>query len=113
MGKKEMHEENVRKVKQLHWYDCLRANKSMMAFGVEARVPFLDRAFLEKSFSFDPTQKMCGRFAGGAIEKNLLRCAFDVRKNGEGPDAKPWLPDEVLWRQKEQFSDGVGYSWID
>lgn len=106
---KEFHEESVRKVKDLHLYDCLRANKSMMAWGVEARVPFLDRRFLEVAMGFDPQQKMC---ADGKIEKHILRSAFDCSMNGE-PDGKKYLPDEVLWRQKEQFSDGVGYSWID
>ncbi len=89
------------KVKALHKYDCLRANKSMMAWGVEARVPFLDRQFLDYSMSIDPKFKMC---PGQKIEKNILRQAFDVKED-------PYLPQEVLWRQKEQFSDGVGYSW--
>ena len=93
------HEETVRKVEALHMFDCLRANKSMAAWGVEARVPFLDLDFLELAMGIDPAHKMCGE---GRIEKQLLRTAF------EG-----WLPDEVLWRQKEQFSDGVGYGWID
>jgi len=105
-NKTEFHEECVRKVKQLHLYDCLRANKSMMAWGVEARVPFLDSKFLETAMGFDPTQKMCN----GRIEKQILRAAFDVPTR---PGAKKYLPKEVLWRQKEQFSDGVGYSWID
>lgn len=96
---REFHEETVRKLEQLHWYDCLRANKSMAAWGVEARVPFLDLEFLEVAMRVDPARKMCG---GGRIEKQLLREAFD----GE-------LPDQILWRQKEQFSDGVGYGWID
>ena len=93
------HDETVRKLGDLHLYDCLRANKSMAAWGVEARVPFLDTRFLDHAMAIDPAAKMCG---GGVIEKKLLRQAF------EG-----WLPEEVLWRQKEQFSDGVGYSWID
>ncbi|MBI4147576.1 asparagine synthase B [Candidatus Woesearchaeota archaeon] len=96
---KEFHEETVRKLQKLSKYDCLRANKSMAAWGVEARVPFLDKDFLEYAMSFDPKDKMCGQ---GKIEKGVLRKAF------EG-----FLPDPVLWRQKEQFSDGVGYSWID
>jgi len=106
---KEFHEETVRKVAQLFKYDCLRANKSMMAWSIEARVPFLDRRFLELSFSFDPAQKMCKDEKTGAprCEKYILRKAFDL----EGD--KAYLPKEVLWRQKEQFSDGVGYSWID
>jgi len=96
---KEFHEETVRKLQKLSKYDCLRANKSMAAWGVEARVPFLDKDFLEYAMSFDPKDKMCGQ---GKMEKYVLRKAF------EG-----FLPDTVLWRQKEQFSDGVGYSWID
>jgi asparagine synthase (glutamine-hydrolysing) len=96
---REFHEETVRKLEQLHWYDCLRANKSMAAWGVEARVPFLDLEFLEVAMRVDPARKMCG---GGKVEKAILREAF----RGE-------LPDEILWRQKEQFSDGVGYGWID
>ncbi len=93
------HEETVRKLDQLHLFDCLRANKSMAAWGVEARVPFLDLEFLEIAMSFDAAHKMA---RDGRIEKHVLRAAF------EGA-----LPAEVLWRQKEQFSDGVGYSWID
>ena len=73
-----------------------------MAWGLEARVPFLDREFLEYSMSLEPSAKMCGN----RIEKWLIRNAFDDKEN-------PYLPEEVLWRQKEQFSDGVGYSWID
>lgn len=96
---REFYEETVRKIEQLHWFDCLRANKSMAAWGVEARVPFLDLRFLDVAMAVDPAKKMCG---GGKIEKHILRAAFD----GE-------LPDEILWRQKEQFSDGVGYGWID
>ena len=93
------HEETVRKLDSLHKYDCLRANKSMAAWGVEARVPFLDREFLDVAMSFDPREKMVGL---GRMEKYPLRKAF------EGA-----LPPEILWRQKEQFSDGVGYDWID
>jgi len=104
----EFHEENVRKVKQLHLYDCLRANKSMMSWGVEARVPFLDRRFMEEAFSFTPKQKMCVDAEGKKrTEKWVLRKAFDF------PGSRAYLPSEVLWRQKEQFSDGVGYLWID
>ena len=95
----EFHEETVRKLDRLHMFDCLRANKSMSAWGIEARVPFLDKAFLDVAMSMDPQDKMCGN---GKIEKHVVREAF------EG-----YLPDEILWRQKEQFSDGVGYSWID
>ncbi|HET8899724.1 MAG TPA: asparagine synthase B [Rhodanobacteraceae bacterium] len=93
------HEETVRKLDALHSYDCLRANKSMMAWGVEARVPFLDLEFLDVAMGIDAEHKMAGQ---GRIEKHLLREAFDGA-----------LPPEILWRQKEQFSDGVGYGWID
>ena len=93
------HEETVRKLDQLHLYDCLRANKSMSAWGVETRVPFLDSRFLDHAMSMHPQHKMCG---GGKIEKHVLRQAFDGA-----------LPESILWRQKEQFSDGVGYGWID
>ncbi|MCB9643569.1 MAG: asparagine synthase B [Myxococcales bacterium] len=92
-------EETVRKIKSLYKYDCLRANKSSAAWGIETRVPFLDLAFLEVVMNLDPSAKMVTQ---GRMEKQILREAF------EG-----YLPDEVLWRQKEQFSDGVGYSWID
>ncbi len=95
---KSFHDETVRKLDRLHQFDCLRANKAMAAWGIEARVPFLDRDFLDVAMSIDPAAKMpCG-----GIEKRILREAF------EG-----YLPSGVLWRQKEQFSDGVGYSWID
>jgi len=97
----EFHEELVRKLGALHLYDCLRANKAMSAWGVEARVPFLDPEFMEVAMGMDPERKMIDAKAG-RIEKQVLREAF------EG-----WIPKEVLWRQKEQFSDGVGYSWID
>jgi len=93
------HEETVRKLDRLHLYDCLRANKAMAAWGVEARVPFLDREFLDVAMRVDPAAKMAGP---GRMEKHLLREAF--------ADA---LPASVAWRQKEQFSDGVGYGWID
>jgi len=93
------HEELVRKLDALHQYDCLRANKSMMAWGVEPRVPFLDVEFMDVAMRMDATHKMSG---DGRIEKSVLREAF------EG-----YLPEEILWRQKEQFSDGVGYGWID
>lgn len=96
---REFHEETVRKLDALHNYDCLRANKSMMAWGVEPRVPFLDVEFLDVAMRMDAQSKMAG---GGRIEKAILREAF------EG-----YLPDSILWRQKEQFSDGVGYGWID
>ena len=93
------HDETVRKLEGLHLYDCLRANKAMMAWGVEARVPFLDLEFLDLAMSMDAAHKMAGK---GRIEKGVLREAF-----------AGVLPDEILWRQKEQFSDGVGYGWID
>ena len=96
---KEFHEELVRKLSQLHLYDCLRANKSLMAWGVEGRVTFLDKKFLDVAMHVNPQDKMC---PGKTIEKKVLREAFEGM-----------LPSEVLWRQKEQFSDGVGYSWID
>lgn len=93
------HEETVRKLDALHSFDCLRANKAMMAWGVEARVPFLDLAFLDVAMGLDAKHKMAGH---GRIEKAVLREAFQGA-----------LPDSILWRQKEQFSDGVGYGWID
>lgn len=93
------HEETVRKLSKLHLYDCLRANKSLAAWGVEGRVPFLDKAFLDVAMRLNPAVKMC---PGKEIEKKVVRDAF-----------AHLLPDSVAWRQKEQFSDGVGYSWID
>ncbi|WP_416305159.1 asparagine synthase B [Neptunicella sp. SCSIO 80796] len=98
---KEFHEETVRKLDRLHMFDCARANKATAAWGVEARVPFLDKKFMDVAMRLNPQDKMC---IDGKMEKWVLRKAFD---NGE------FLPAEVLWRQKEQFSDGVGYSWID
>ena len=93
------HEETVRKLNKLYLYDCLRANKSLSAWGVEGRVPFLDTEFLDVAMRLNPIDKMC---PGTTIEKRIVREAF-----GE------LLPESVAWRQKEQFSDGVGYSWID
>ena len=93
------HEETVRKLSKLHLYDCLRANKSLAAWGVEGRVPFLDKEFLDVAMRLNPAAKMC---PGRTIEKKIVREAF-----------APLLPEAVAWRQKEQFSDGVGYSWID
>ena len=93
------HEETVRKLSKLHFYDCLRANKSLAAWGVEGRVPFLDKAFLDVAMRLNPEAKMC---PGKVIEKKIVREAF-----------ADLLPEAVAWRQKEQFSDGVGYSWID
>lgn len=96
---KAFHEETVRKLSKLYLYDCLRANKSLAAWGVEGRVPFLDKEFLDVAMRLNPAAKMC---PSKTIEKKILREAFDGL-----------LPPEILWRQKEQFSDGVGYSWID
>ncbi|MDX6017735.1 asparagine synthase B [Shewanella indica] len=93
------HEELVRKLDKLHLYDCLRANKAMAAWGLEARVPFLDKEFMDVAMRLNPEAKMS---RDGRIEKHILREAFEHK-----------LPAEVAWRQKEQFSDGVGYSWID
>lgn len=106
-NKEAFHEETVRRVKNLHLADCLRANKSTSAWGVEARVPFLDKQFLEVAMNIDPTEKMITK---DRIEKYILRKAFDMT---DVPGEKPYLPDNILWRQKEQFSDGVGYGWID
>ena len=96
---KAFHEETVRKLSKLYMYDCLRANKSLSAWGVEGRVPFLDKEFHDVAMRTNPEAKMC---PGKTIEKRIVREAF-----------ANMLPDEVAWRQKEQFSDGVGYSWID
>jgi asparagine synthase (glutamine-hydrolysing) len=116
---KDFHEETVRKLSKLYLYDCLRANKSLSAWGVEGRVPFLDKEFLDVAMRTNPKAKMCktspspsqggekgssslGKIGGSSIEKRIVREAF-----------ADMLPEEVAWRQKEQFSDGVGYSWID
>jgi len=104
------HEETVRKLSKLHFYDCLRANKSLMAWGIEGRVPFLDKEFLDIAMSINPALKMCGLTPSPSpkgegsfeIEKRIVREGF-----------AEMLPESVAWRQKEQFSDGVGYSWID
>ncbi len=93
------HEETVRKISKLHMYDCLRANKSLAAWGVEGRVPFLDKEFMDVAMRLNPADKMTGP---GKMEKWVVRKAFE-----------DYLPESVAWRQKEQFSDGVGYSWID
>jgi len=95
----EFHKETVRKLFKLHWYDCLRANKSLAAWGVEGRVPFLDKEFMDVAMNLNPEDKMA---KDGKMEKWILRKAFE-----------DYLPESVAWRQKEQFSDGVGYSWID
>jgi len=96
---KEFHEETVRKLEKLHQYDCLRANKSLAAWGIEGRVPFLDKEFIEVAMRVNPEDKM---ISDDRMEKWVLRKAFE-----------DYLPKSVAWRQKEQFSDGVGYSWID
>ena len=98
-GPKAFHEETVRKLSKLYMYDCLRANKSLAAWGVEGRVPFLDKEFLDVAMRTNPEAKMC---PGQTMEKKIVREAF-----------ADMLPAEIAWRQKEQFSDGVGYSWID
>ncbi|KAF1940781.1 glutamine-hydrolyzing asparagine synthase [Clathrospora elynae] len=108
-NKAAFHEECIRRIKNLHLADCLRANKSTSAWGVEARVPFLDKQFLETSMNIDPADKLID-FKAGRMEKYILRKAFDTT---DEPDTQPYLPDKILWRQKEQFSDGVGYGWID
>ena len=95
----EFHEETVRKLDKLHMYDCLRANKSLMAWGIEGRVPFLDKEFIDVAMRINPKDKMIN---GERMEKWVIRKAFE-----------DMLPESVAWRQKEQFSDGVGYSWID
>ncbi len=95
---KSFHEETIRKLSKLHLYDCLRANKSLAAWGIEGRVPFLDKEFMDVAMRLNPKDKM----ATGRMEKWILRKAFE-----------DYLPESIAWRQKEQFSDGVGYSWID
>ncbi|MDX5584964.1 MAG: asparagine synthase B [Aureibaculum sp.] len=96
---KEFHEETVRKLNKLHMYDCLRANKSLASWGIEGRVPFLDKEFMDVAMRINPQDKMIN---GERMEKWVVRKAFEN-----------YLPESVVWRQKEQFSDGVGYSWID
>ncbi|GLQ71375.1 asparagine synthase B [Vibrio penaeicida] len=96
---KEFHEETVRKLLALNMFDCARANKSLAAWGVEGRVPFLDKEFIDVAMRLNPEDKMCGN---GKMEKHILRECFEH-----------YLPDSIAWRQKEQFSDGVGYGWID
>ncbi len=104
----EFHAETVRKTMRLHQYDVMRADKAPMAHGLELRFPFLDRDLIDHAMSLDPSARMpAPRSPGGRpIEKHLLRAAFDEPQD-------PWLPESILWRQKEQFSDGVGYSWVD
>ncbi|KAB2065500.1 hypothetical protein ES319_A09G093200v1 [Gossypium barbadense] len=104
-NKDEFHRETCRKIKALHQYDCLRANKATSAWGLEAQVPFLDKEFINVAMSIDPEAKMI-KNDEGRIEKWVLRRAFDEEEH-------PYLPKHILYRQKEQFSDGVGYSWID
>ncbi|MDW6092342.1 asparagine synthase B [Vibrio rhizosphaerae] len=96
---REFHEETVRKLLALNMFDCARANKSLAAWGVEGRVPFLDKEFIDVAMRLNPKDKMCGN---GKMEKHILRECFEH-----------YLPDSIAWRQKEQFSDGVGYGWID
>ena len=98
---KQFHEETVRKLSKLHLYDCLRANKALMAWGIEGRVPFLDKEFIDAAMTVNPQDKMVGTHQP-KIEKWVLRKAFE-----------DLIPESIAWRQKEQFSDGVGYSWID
>jgi len=107
----EFYDETVDKISRLYMYDCLRCNKAMSAWGVEPRVPFLDADFLDVAMNLKPEEKMIVKGKGvpkskERIEKWAIRKAFDT------PD-DPYLPDEILWRQKEQFSDGVGYGWVD
>lgn len=104
----ELHAETVRKTRRLHLYDVMRADKAPMAHGLELRFPLLDRAFIDHAMSIDPADRAPRpRHPGGRpVEKHLLRHAFDDAGD-------PWLPDSALWRQKEQFSDGVGYAWVD
>ena len=97
---REFHEENVRKLGKLHMYDCFRANKSLAAWGIEGRVPFLDKEFMDVAMRINPQDKMINE--EHPMEKWIVRKAFE-----------DMLPESVAWRQKEQFCDGVGYSWID
>lgn len=107
----EFHKETVRKTTRLHKWDVMRANKATFAWGLEARVPYLDKSFLDLIMNVDPIEKMCDvkdkpDGIHRRIEKYILRKAFDTPEN-------PYLPESVLFRQKEQFSDGVGYDWVD
>jgi asparagine synthase (glutamine-hydrolysing) len=103
-NEREFHEETVRKMEKLHLYDLLRANKALASWGVEGRVPFLDKEFIDIAMNLPPRVKMSVKLPDGTqrIEKWVVRKAFE-----------DMLPKEIVWRQKEQFSDGVGYSWID
>ena len=109
---KDFHEETVRKLGKLYLYDCLRANKSLSAWGVEGRVPFLDKEFLDVAMRTNPEAKMCGPKKSGISGKSG-KSGFEIEKRIVREAFADMLPSEVAWRQKEQFSDGVGYSWID
>ena len=109
---KDFHEETVRKLSKLYLYDCLRANKSLSAWGVEGRVPFLDKEFLDVAMRTNPEAKMCGPKKSGN-SGNSGESGFEIEKRIVREAFADMLPAEVAWRQKEQFSDGVGYSWID
>jgi len=110
-NEQEFFDETVDKLSRLHTYDCLRCNKAMSAWGVEPRVPFLDADFLQVAMNLDPTEKMIRK--GPDVSKEDTRIEkWSIRKAFDTPD-DPYLPDEILWRQKEQFSDGVGYGWVD
>ena len=117
---KAFHEETVRKLSKLHYYDCLRANKSLSAWGVEGRVPFLDKEFLDVAMRTNPEAKMCGLTPRSAMPLGLSKNpspgrggSFIIEKKIVREAFADMLPEEIVWRQKEQFSDGVGYSWID
>ena len=105
---KAFHEETVRKLGKLYMYDCLRANKSLMAWGIEGRVPFLDKEFMDIAMRLDPQLKMCGKKT-----ETITGTEFEIEKKIVREAFADMLPESVAWRQKEQFSDGVGYSWID
>ena len=126
---REFHEELVRKMSKLHLYDCLRANKSLSAWGVEGRVPFLDKEFIDIAMRINPEDKMCIRQDDGKQEakRRMPMCESTnvnnfQQANGAKRRIEKWilrkafedlLPADICWRQKEQFSDGVGYNWID
>ena len=109
---RDFHEECKKRVKGLHHFDCLRANKSTMSWGLEVRVPFLDKEFLNTAIPIRPELKLCKKTEEDIkkVEKYILRKAFSSEMN---EDNYEYLPESVLWRQKEQFSDGVGYNWVD
>ena len=118
---KAFHEETVRKLGKLYMYDCLRANKSLMAWGIEGRVPFLDKEFMDIAMRLDPQLKMCGKKTGSELARlstywsarTITGTEFEIEKKIVREAFADMLPESVAWRQKEQFSDGVGYSWID